>query len=100
QMSSLKSDYAYVVEKEEYQGTVTLARLNAIYDGDDTAELTNECFEEVEPLDKSAVLETVIPCTLEADYSLPVLDEDGKLTGRLSRGSISQALGLGASSPN
>lgn len=93
QMKNSKKDYGYVVSKESYKGTVTEETLRELYNQNETAELTEACYEEVIPLEEDAVLETVIPCTLESEYPLPVLDQEGNLTGRLSRSSISEVLG-------
>lgn len=72
---------------------VTEDTLEEAYRDNKDAELSEAIIESVEPVEQAAVLETVIPCTLEADYPLPVVDEEGNLTGRLSRGTLSDVLG-------
>ena len=39
-----------------------------------------------------ALLETVIPETLDSDHPLPVINEAGDVTGRLSRSTLAEAL--------
>ncbi len=93
QMKGFKQHYGYVVNDEGFQGVVTEEALAEAYADDKTADLTADMMEEVDPLEPGAVLESVIPSTLESDYPLPVVDKDGNLTGRLSRGTLSDVLG-------
>ncbi|WP_286238797.1 quaternary amine ABC transporter ATP-binding protein [Neptuniibacter halophilus] len=93
QMRGFKKDYGYLVSGDGYQGMVTEDTLEEAYRDNKDAELSEAIIESVEPVEQAAVLETVIPCTLEADYPLPVVDEEGNLTGRLSRGTLSDVLG-------
>lgn len=93
QMKGFKQDYGYVVNADGYQGVVTEEALKEAYADDKTADLTEDIMEEVDPLEEGAVLESVIPCTLESDFPLPVVDDAGNLTGRLSRGTLSDVLG-------
>lgn len=93
QMKGFDKDYGYIVNDEGYQGVVTAETLEEAYSENKDADLTEEFYEEVEPLEQEAVLETVIPSTLDADYPLPVVDEDGQLTGRLTRGTLAEVLG-------
>ncbi|WP_370276904.1 glycine betaine/L-proline ABC transporter ATP-binding protein [Pontibacterium sp.] len=93
QMKGFDKSYGYIVNEEGYQGVVTAETLEEAYSENKDADLTEEFYEEVEPLEQEAVLETVIPNTLDADYPLPVVDEDGQLTGRLTRGTLAEVLG-------
>ena len=93
QMKGFKQDYGYVVNDEGFQGVVTEEALKEAYADDKSADLTVDVMESCDPLEPGAVLESVIPCTLESEYPLPVVDEDGNLTGRLSRGTLSDVLG-------
>ncbi|MCV6611341.1 MAG: glycine betaine/L-proline ABC transporter ATP-binding protein [Amphritea sp.] len=93
QMKGFKEDYGYLVTDEGYQGIVTEETLKEAYAEDKSAELTEEHVESVEPIAQDAVLETVIPDTLDSDYSLPVVDEEGNLTGQLSRSTLAEVLG-------
>lgn len=47
----------------------------------------------VEPVTQDAILESVIPETLESQYSVPVVDESGQLTGELTRQNLADVLG-------
>ena len=93
QMKGFKEDYGYYVNDDGYQGVVTEEALQEAYAEDKNAEMTAECCEELDPISPDAVLETVIPDTLDSDYSLPVVDDDGQLTGRLSRSTLAEVLG-------
>lgn len=93
QMKGFKQDYGYVVNDDGFQGVVTEETLKEAYADDKAADLTVDVMESCDPLEQGAVLESVIPCTLESEYPLPVVDEDGNLTGRLSRGTLSDVLG-------
>lgn len=93
QMKGFSKDYGYVVTEQGYQGVVREQTLQEVYAGNSNAELTDEHIDPVEPLAQGAVLETVIPDTLDADYPLPVVDEAGNLTGQLSRSALAGVLG-------
>jgi len=93
QMKGFKEDYGYYVNDEGYQGVVTEEALEEAYAEDNTAEMTADCCEELDAISQDAVLETVIPDTLGSDYSLPVVDDDGNLTGRLTRSTLAEVLG-------
>lgn len=93
QMKSFKQDYGYVVNDDGFLGVVTEGTLKEAYADQKSADLTVDVMESCNPLEQGAVLESVIPRTLESEYPLPVVDEDGRLTGRLSRGTLSDVLG-------
>lgn len=93
QMKGFQQDYGYVVNAQGYQGVITEETLQEVYADDKAAELTEDMCVKVDSIEPDAVLESVIPCTLEAEYPLPVVDEDGNLAGRLSRGTLSDVLG-------
>lgn len=97
QMKGFKKDYGYVVNDNGYQGVVTKEGLTEFYEEDKTADICEQCYEEVDPIDPEDVLETVIPTTLESDFPLPVVDQEGQLTGQLSRSTLSDVLGERAS---
>lgn len=94
QMRGFKQDYGYVINNDGYQGIVKADTLQEAYDDDSKADLTNEFIEQIDALEQDAVLESVIPTTLEAEFALPVVDTDGNMTGRLSRGTLSDVLGV------
>ncbi|MBP0047282.1 glycine betaine/L-proline ABC transporter ATP-binding protein [Marinobacterium sp. AK62] len=93
QMKGFGRDYGYLVNESGYQGVVKAERLEQAYQDNKDAKLDAALYEDVEPVDPHAVLETVIPNTLDADYPLPVVDEDGQLTGQLTRGTLAEVLG-------
>jgi glycine betaine/proline transport system ATP-binding protein len=94
QMKAAPHDYGYVVSNEgEFQGVATqewLEEETASGHGDYTWEQADMA--EVSTISSDAVLETVIPETLEADHPVPVVDEEGHLQGELSRSSIAEVL--------
>ncbi|WP_281648793.1 glycine betaine/L-proline ABC transporter ATP-binding protein [Parendozoicomonas sp. Alg238-R29] len=93
QMKKLPESYGYYVNEDGYQGVVLQETLEQAYEEDADARM---CIKVVEPLAAvscDAVLETVIPDTLETDYHLPVVDEDGGLHGELSRSAVVEVLG-------
>lgn len=93
QMKGFDRDYGYIVTDEGYQGTVKAAKLEQAYKANKDADLTDALYEQIEPVEPQAVLETVIPNTLDADYPLPVVDEQGQLAGCLTRGTLAEVLG-------
>jgi glycine betaine/proline transport system ATP-binding protein len=92
QMKAIKGDYGYHVDEDGYQGMLTQDGLEEAYNQDDTQALHESIYEEIDPISPDDMLENVIPDTLEADYSLPVVDEDGNLRGELSRSSLAEVL--------
>ncbi|MDO6563958.1 glycine betaine/L-proline ABC transporter ATP-binding protein [Amphritea sp. 1_MG-2023] len=93
QMKGFKEDYGYYVNEDGYQGVLTEETLQAAFDDDKKADLDSLQYEDLEAISQDAVLETVIPDTLNSQYSLPVIDDDGKITGRLSRSTLAEVLG-------
>lgn len=93
QMKTLKGDYGYYVNDEGYQGVVTQETLEEACSENDSQKLGDEFLEDIAGIAPGAILETVIPETLEAEYSLPVIDKDGNLKGELSRRSLADVLG-------
>lgn len=94
QMKSGPHDYGYVVSGEgEFQGVATKEWLEeeaASGHADYTWEQAD--MEEVSTITSDAVLETVIPETLESEHPVPVVDEEGHLQGELSRASLAEVL--------
>ena len=99
QMKAAPHDYGFVVSNEgEFQGVATQEWLEeeaASGHADYTWEQADMA--EVSTISSDAVLETVIPETLEADHPVPVVDEEGHLQGELSRSSIAEVLVEGSS---
>ncbi|SIS91648.1 quaternary amine ABC transporter ATP-binding protein [Neptunomonas antarctica] len=92
QMKALKGNHGYYVNDDGYQGIVTLDALEACSD-DGSQQMSADIWQELPAISPDAMLESVIPETLEADYPLPVVDEEGNLKGELSRHNIAEILG-------
>lgn len=91
QMKAMKDDYGYYVNDDGYQGVVTQEALEACRD-DVSQEMSDKVWEDMPGISPDAMLESVIPETLEAKYPLPVVDEDGNLKGELSRRNLAGVL--------
>ncbi|RVU30805.1 quaternary amine ABC transporter ATP-binding protein [Neptunomonas marina] len=89
QMKRIRGDYAYYVSDDGYQGVVTQ---QALEDANSETPF-EEVVEAIPHVAPDAILESVIPETLESQYSLPVVDEEGELKGELSRRSLAEVLG-------
>lgn len=86
QMRGWKGDYGYVFEGGEYKGTVTqdvLEEISAQKNGAKPG--LAEIAEEGPHLTQGTVLQDALPATLESDYPVPVLCEEGKYTGTISK---------------
>ncbi|MCP5009990.1 MAG: CBS domain-containing protein [Aestuariibacter sp.] len=93
QMRKQPGDYGYYIDKDGYQGVVSQRKLEIASDsgtGRDT--ICTKVIEKIPAVSPSSLLEEVLPETLDAKYPLPVVDEQGKLRGELSRASLAQAL--------
>lgn len=89
QMKRIRGDYAYYVSDDGYQGVVTQ---QALEDANSETPF-EEVVEAIPHVAPDAILESVIPETLESQYSLPVVDDEGELKGELSRRSLAEVLG-------
>ena len=90
QMRKMPQDYGYVFTDEGYQGVVTQEALESAPSGEPVETATTE---EIPSIQGSDILEAVIPETLDNDFPLPVLNEEGELEGQLSRASLAEVLG-------
>lgn len=93
EMKRIKGDYAYYINEDGYQGVVTQEALEQVPEDDLDKNVCDKIWEEVPVVSPEAVLETVIPETLEAEFSLPVIDDDGNFKGVLSKKSLAEVLG-------
>ncbi|MGI9280476.1 MAG: quaternary amine ABC transporter ATP-binding protein [Endozoicomonas sp.] len=93
QMKKLPERYGYYVSDEGYQGVVLQDTLEEAAQTNAGDTLGEEMVEELEAVSPDAILESVIPDTLETEYPLPVVDEEGELQGELSRSSLIEVLG-------
>jgi glycine betaine/proline transport system ATP-binding protein len=92
QMKRFKGDVGFVVNAQGYQGVVTQASLEKAAD-DNCHVIADAIISGDASISQSAILETVIPETLEAEYPLPVIDDQGQLQGELSRQDLADILG-------
>jgi glycine betaine/proline transport system ATP-binding protein len=93
QMKAIKGDYGYYVNDDGYQGVVTQDALEACCDDASQEMMDDTVWEDLPGISPDAMLESVIPETLDADYSLPVVDEEGNLKGELSKSNLADVLG-------
>jgi len=94
QMKAGPYNYGYLVSDQgQFQGVATQEWLEeeaASGHADYTWEQAD--LDEVSTISSDAVLETVIPETLESDHPVPVVDDEGHLQGELSRSSLAEVL--------
>lgn len=95
QMKASTSGYGYVVSDEGYEGAVLQQTLEEAVAGEAQAEdlITEEYFADTTEVSPDALLEEVIPETLDTECPLPVVDEEGALQGVLSRNRLATILG-------
>lgn len=90
QMRRMPQDYGYVFNAQGYQGVVTQEALEEC-----TPEqlISHAATEDTPPIQGCDILEAVIPETLDNEFPLPVLNDQGELEGQLSRSSLATVLG-------
>lgn len=95
QMQASSNDYAYVVSSEGYEGAVLQERLEQAVDNEanESDPLTEEYYEQSVEISPESLLEEVIPDTLDTEHPLPVVSDEGKLKGVLSRARLAKILG-------
>jgi glycine betaine/proline transport system ATP-binding protein len=93
QMKKLPEDYGYYETEEGYQGVLVKAVLEEAVEKNAEASLCSDLVEELDAISPDALLESVSPDTLDTQYHLPVVDEDGSLQGELSRSNLAEVLG-------
>ncbi|MEF1219480.1 ATP-binding cassette domain-containing protein, partial [Photobacterium damselae] len=92
QMRQVKEDYGYYVTDEGYQGVITQESLDEISESQYHQAIPDSLVESVPAVTTDALLESVIPETLDSDHPLPVIDELGEVKGRLSRSTLAEIL--------
>ncbi|SMY16441.1 quaternary amine ABC transporter ATP-binding protein [Photobacterium aquimaris] len=92
EMRNAKDDYGYFIDDDGYQGVITQQTLEDINEADYDKAIDQSMLETVPAITTDALLETVIPETLDSDHPLPVINEAGDVTGRLSRSTLAEAL--------
>ncbi|MCL1051748.1 glycine betaine/L-proline ABC transporter ATP-binding protein [Shewanella abyssi] len=85
QMKRIPANYAYYVTDEGFQGVVCQEALEDAVKTDKDALMEDFKVEEMSPISQDALLESIIPATMESDFPLPVVDSEGDLQGELSR---------------
>ena len=92
QMKRIPANYAYYVTDEGFQGVVCQEALEDAVKTDEEAPMEEFKVEEMDPISPDALLESIIPATMESDFPLPVVDADGDLQGELSRSHLADVL--------
>ena len=92
QMRQVKEDYGYYVTDEGYQGVITQESLDEISESQYHQAIPDSLVESVPAVTTDALLESVIPETLDSDHPLPVIDKLGEVKGRLSRSTLAEIL--------
>lgn len=92
QMRTSKLDYAYNVNEDGYQGAIVREQLEELDKSEYGNELCEDYYEPEVVVSPDDVLESVIPETLDSEYPVPVVDEEGQLQGELSRENLAEAL--------
>jgi glycine betaine/proline transport system ATP-binding protein len=91
EMRRLGEEWGYVVQDQRYRGVTSQERLEtAVAEAEDKN--VYDYAEAGPTLTASDVLETALPKTLETDYPLPVVDDDGNLMGVVSSREMSSVL--------
>ncbi|MFC6671966.1 quaternary amine ABC transporter ATP-binding protein [Marinobacterium aestuariivivens] len=91
------TDHGYYVGPEGYQGTLGLEALKAAAARDPGQRIDHSLLEATTAVSPDALIESVIPDTLDNRYPLPVVGSDGQLQGELSRACLVDVLGDGTS---
>ena len=92
QMKQLPENYGYYFNDEGYQGVILQETLEAAAKDDHTTNICEKLMEDIDTISPDAILESVIPETLNTDYPLPVVDDKGKFKGQLSQESVAEVL--------
>ena len=93
QMKKMPGEYGYYITDEGYQGVICQRTLESEAKQDMDTPMAEATLQEVPAIAPDALLESVIPETLDTDFPLPVIDEQGDLQGQLSRASLAEVLG-------
>ncbi|MGF1764120.1 quaternary amine ABC transporter ATP-binding protein [Aliivibrio kagoshimensis] len=88
QMKTIKNDYAYHVTDEGYQGILTQESLEDAVEDTSVNSFSDDIYEEAPSILPDAAIEAVLTDTMCCDYSLPVVDEEGNLKGKLARSAV------------
>lgn len=90
QMRGWGADYAYAVKDNEFQGIVTMEALEEASGAEQ--QTVWDVADDSVTLAPSDNLEQFLPDSMSTDHPLPVVDEEGQLTGFVSRDAVVNAL--------
>ena len=89
QMRGWKEDYGYVFDEDKYRGVISQEVVEQACSLDDvnSQELSN--FVEQGPtLQPDTILQDALPITLDSEFPIPVVDEDGTYQGTVCKGDL------------
>ncbi|MRI31423.1 glycine betaine/L-proline ABC transporter ATP-binding protein [Endozoicomonas sp. OPT23] len=92
QMRKLPENYGYYFSDKGYQGIVLQEALEEAAKTNADGSLKDDMVEELDAISPDAILESIIPDTMETEYPLPVVDSDGELQGELCRSDLIEVL--------
>ncbi|WP_281543652.1 glycine betaine/L-proline ABC transporter ATP-binding protein [Grimontia sp. SpTr1] len=92
EMRKAKAEHGYYVNDDGYQGALSMEKLESVDSARHGDAIDDAVLEEVPGIQSDALIEAVIPDTLEHELPLPVLDQDGEIQGELSRASLVEVL--------
>ncbi len=93
QLRQNAGNYGYYVTDQGYQGLVSQQALEAAAEKNDGHRMASELLEDIPVISPDALLESVIPETLDTEFPLPVVNAEGDLQGELSRAALAEVLG-------
>lgn len=92
QMRGKDQDFGYVFKQEEFAGIVTAEALEDAIGDDTKTDDIYELAEDTPTVLPDAALQDVLPATLETEYPVPVVDDEGDFKGVVSRESMAEVL--------
>ncbi len=92
QMRKAKDDYGYYVNDDGYQGVITREILEKVEASDHNKIIDDSMLQAVPAVMADALLEQVIPETLDSVHPLPVINHEGHVEGKLSRATLAEVL--------
>jgi glycine betaine/proline transport system ATP-binding protein len=91
-MRKSKDDYGYYINEDGYQGVITQETLEGVEQSEYDKAIDPSLLDSVPAVHTDALLEAVIPETLDSEHPLPVINADGDVEGRLSRSTLAEVL--------
>ncbi|MGF1729756.1 quaternary amine ABC transporter ATP-binding protein [Photobacterium kasasachensis] len=92
EMRKSKDDYGYYINEDGYQGVITQETLEGVEQSEYDKAIDPSLLDSVPAVHTDALLEAVIPETLDSEHPLPVINADGDVEGRLSRSTLAEVL--------